>query len=57
MYDDSVQLFKKMKNAGVPVIFTQYPGMVHDFQLMFAKWVPEVKYAREEIDTFLRKIL
>lgn len=57
LYDDSVQLFKKMKNAGVPVIFTQYPGMVHDFQLMFAKWVPEVKYAREEIDTFLRKIL
>lgn len=57
LFDDSVQLFKKMKNAGVPVNFTQYPGMINDFQLMFATWVPEVKHARKEINDFLKKHL
>lgn len=57
LYDDSRQLFEKMKNAGVDVRLTQYPGMVHDFQLMFPQLVPEVKYARKEINSFLSQLL
>ncbi|MGI6259149.1 MAG: alpha/beta hydrolase [Anaerolineaceae bacterium] len=57
LYDDSRQLFEKMKNAGVDVRLTQYPGMVHDFQLMFPELVPEVKHARQEIRSFLGEYL
>lgn len=57
LYDDAHRLYEKMKQAGVNVHFSEFSGMVHSFQLMFSRLVPEVRHARDEIEAFLRKHL
>lgn len=57
LYDDSKQLYEKMKSSGVKVELKEFPGMTHCFQVNFGSFVPEAKQANSEIVTFLRKYL
>lgn len=55
LYDDSVTVAQKAKEAGVSVRFTVYEGMFHVFQ-MSGPVLPDSKKAWEEAGAFIRVI-
>lgn len=57
LYDDSFQLYEKMRNSGVEVELTEFPGMTHCFQVNFGPYIPEVKRSHTQIKAFLAKYL
>lgn len=57
LYDDSKQLYEKMKASDVKVEFKEFPGMIHGFQISFSSIVPEVRRANSEIKAFLANYL
>ena len=54
LYDDSVRIYEKAKEAGVNVKLSSYYGMSHCFQELFTK-LPEGQIAWQEIRTFMRR--
>ncbi len=56
LYDDSVRVYEKAREAGVNVKLSSYYGMSHCFQQVFPE-CPESIKAWEEIRNFMRKSL
>lgn len=50
--DDTALLAAHAKAAGVPVQYTMYPGMSHDWTILFPE-LPESKAMNEEITTYV----
>ncbi|ADG07591.1 alpha/beta hydrolase [Kyrpidia tusciae] len=55
LLNDTVKVAQKAEAAGVSVRQTTYPGMFHDFQLLFPK-LPDANKAWNEVETFIKEI-
>lgn len=55
LLDDSIEVARRAKEAGVDVSFTIYEGMSHDFQL-FLPMLEQGQAAWKEIEAFIKKV-